>query len=682
MAATPSRGPRRDEMKHKNFWGLSTLYYVVIGVMVAQTVISAFFDMRIFVILLVFTLAVIGFAIYRLANMQRYMRNLLSGISSSLDSSGSEVLEGFSIPVIVAAENNEILWYNEAFRSILLDGEDIFGHDLSEIVGEEIWELLAGNKQTSVSYNGRIFSVYQSISHISGVTQRVYYFVDETKLRRTAEEYALSRPAVALIAIDNLDEVAQGGRDSEKAAISSDVEIEIENWAAPTDGIVRKLTGERFMIILEERHLQSLMEQRFAILDRVRNMSLNSKKHATLSIGVGRGGASLRECEEMAGQALDMALGRGGDQAAVKDKNNDYQFFGGVSKAVEKRTRVRTRVVASALRELIEGSDNVVVMGHRFADLDCFGAAFAMWSAARSLGKEAVVVMDREQSMALTLLDRIEAAGITDCVCSGKDILPHIGRKTLLIVVDTHRAGFVDSPEVYKACKTVVVIDHHRKAVDFIENAVVFYHETFASSACEMVSELLQYMNEKAVGRLEAEALLAGIMLDTRNYVLHTGVRTFEASAFLRNRGADPVEVKRLFAENMEVYQQKAAVVADVRVFEDCAVAVNRVEDGFTRIASAQAADELLNIEGVNGSFVLFRNKDEIDISARSLGLMNVQLVMERLGGGGHQTMSACQLKGVDFDGALEKLIEAINDYRMGEGRSPLPADKNMTVQP
>ena len=682
MAATPSRGPRRDEMKHKNFWGLSTLYYIVIGVMVAQTVISAFFDMRIFVILLVFTLAVIGFAVYRLANMQRYMRSLLSGISSSLDSSGSEVLEGFSIPVIVAAENNEILWYNEAFRSILLDGEDIFGHDLSEIVGEEIWELLAGNKQTSVSYNGRIFSVYQSISHISGVTQRVYYFVDETKLRRTAEEYALSRPAVALIAIDNLDEVAQGGRDSEKAAISSDVEIEIENWAAPTDGIVRKLTGERFMIILEERHLQSLMEQRFAILDRVRNMSLNSKKHATLSIGVGRGGASLRECEEMDGQALDMALGRGGDQAAVKDKNNDYQFFGGVSKAVEKRTRVRTRVVASALRELIEGSDNVVVMGHRFADLDCFGAAFAMWSAARSLGKEAVVVMDREQSMALTLLDRIEAAGITDCVCSGKDILPHIGRKTLLIVVDTHRAGFVDSPEVYKACKTVVVIDHHRKAVDFIDNAVVFYHETFASSACEMVSELLQYMNEKAVGRLEAEALLAGIMLDTRNYVLHTGVRTFEASAFLRNRGADPVEVKRLFAENMEVYQQKAAVVADVRVFEDCAVAVNRVEDGFTRIASAQAADELLNIEGVNGSFVLFRNKDEIDISARSLGLMNVQLIMERLGGGGHQTMSACQLKGVDFDGALEKLMEAINDYRMGEGRSPLPADKNMTVQP
>ncbi|HIZ84567.1 MAG TPA: DHH family phosphoesterase [Firmicutes bacterium] len=669
-------------MKHKSFWGLSTLYYIMIGVMVAQTVISAFFDVRIFVILLVFTLAVIGFAIYRLANMQRYMRNLLSGISSSLDSSGSEVLEGFSIPVIVAAENNEILWYNEAFRSILLDGEDIFGHDLSEIVGEEIWELLAGNKQTSVTYNGRIFSVYQSLSHISGVTQRVYYFVDETKLRRTAEEYALSRPAVALIAIDNLEEVAQGGRDSEKAAISSDVEIEIENWAAPTDGIVRKLTGERFMIILEERHLQTLMEQRFAILDRVRNMSLNSKKHATLSIGVGRGGASLRECEELAGQALDMALGRGGDQAAVKDKNNDYQFFGGVSKAVEKRTRVRTRVVASALRELIEGSDNVVVMGHRFADLDCFGAAFAMWSAARSLGKEAVVVMDREQSMALTLLDRIEAAGITDCVCSGKDILPHIGRKTLLIVVDTHRAGFVDSPEVYKACKTVVVIDHHRKAVDFIENAVVFYHETFASSACEMVSELLQYMNEKAVGRLEAEALLAGIMLDTRNYVLHTGVRTFEASAFLRNRGADPVEVKRLFAENMEVYQQKAAVVADVRVFEDCAVAVNRVEDGFTRIASAQAADELLNIEGVNGSFVLFRNKDEIDISARSLGLMNVQLVMERLGGGGHQTMSACQLKGVDFDGALEKLIEAINDYRMGEGRSPLPADKNMTVQP
>ncbi len=659
-------------MKHRNFWGLSTLYYIMIGVMVAQTVISAFFDVRIFVILLIFTLAVIGFAIYRLANMQRYMRNLLSGISSSLDSSGSEVLEGFSIPVMVVSESDEILWYNDAFRNVLLNGDDIYGHDLSEIVGEEARELMAGNKQTNVTYAGRIFSVFQSISHISGVTQRVFYFVDETKLRRTAEEYALSRPAVALIAIDNLDEVAASARDSEKAAISSDVEIEIENWAAPADCIMRKLTGERFMVILEERHLQSMMEQRFDVLDRVRNIDLGGRGHATLSIGVGRGGDSLRECEELARQALDMALGRGGDQAAVKDKNNDYQFFGGVSKAVEKRTRVRTRVVASALKELIEGSDNVIVMGHRFADLDCFGAAFALWSAVRSMGKEAVVVMEREQSMALTLLERIEAAGITNCVCSGRDILPHIGRKTLLIVVDTHRPGFVDSPDVYKACKTVVVIDHHRKSVDFIDNAVIFYHETFASSACEMVSELLQYMGEKSVGRLESEALLAGIMLDTRNYVLHTGVRTFEASAFLRNRGADPVEVKRLFAGSMQVYQQKAAVVSDSRVYDNCAVAVNHTEDAFTRIASSQAADELLNIEGVTGSFVLFKNGDEVDISARSLGLMNVQLIMERLGGGGHQTMSACQLKGVDFDQAVDMLLGAINEYRRSEGRSPL----------
>ena len=283
--------------------------------------------------------------------------------------------------------------------------------------------------------------------------------------------------------------------------------------------------------------------------------------------------------------------------------------------------------------------------------------------------------------MALPLLDRIEAAGVTGCVCSGRDILPHIGRKTLLIVVDTHRAGFLDSPEVYKVCKTIVVIDHHRKAVDFIDNAVIFYHETFASSACEMVSELLQYMGEKSVGRLEAEALLAGIMLDTRNYVLHTGVRTFEASAFLRNRGADPVEVKRLFAGSMQVYQQKAAVVSGVQVYEDCAVAVNQVEDGFTRIASAQAADELLNIEGVKGSFVLFRNGDEINISARSLGLMNVQLIMERLGGGGHQTMSACQLKGMDFDGAMEQLLAAINEYKCSEGRSALPVAGNLAVR-
>lgn len=662
-------------MKQKNSWGLSTLYYIMIGVMVAQTLISFFYDMRVFAIMLAFTLIVIGMAIYRIVNMQRYLRKLMTGIRDNLDSSGSETLSGFTFPIMVSSEEGEILWYNDAFHDLILGGDDVFGRSINEVISTEDEQILKDSKQADVKFRDRIFSVFESKSHIDGISQRIFYFIDETRLKKTAEAYILSRPVVAIVAIDNLDEVTKNARDSEKASISSAIEIEIENWSAPTSGVICKLSNDRFMLVLDEKDIHTLISNRFEVLDRVRSINFGDRGTPTLSIGVGRGGASLQECEDMARQALDMALGRGGDQAAVKGKNNEYQFFGGVSKAVEKRTKVRARVIASALKELIEASDNVLIMGHRYADLDCFGASYALWSVVRSMGKDAKIIMDKDKSLALQLLTRIEAAGITDAVSSGKDVMNLIDRKTLLIVVDTHRAGFVDNPEVYNACKTVVVIDHHRKAVDHIDNAVIFFHETFASSACEMVAELLQYIAERSVGRLEAEALLSGIMLDTRNYVLHTGVRTFEASAFLRNCGADPVEVKRLFSGTMLSYTQRAEVVASAEIYGDCAIAIHTGTGESARIVSSQAADELLTISGVNGSFVLFRNGGEINISSRSLGYINVQLIMESLGGGGHRTMSACQLKDVNYDKAKQILINAIEEYKNTISRPTVLSD-------
>ena len=589
------------------------------------------------------------------------LRRFYAGLAREL-SEESQVLSSLPMPVLVTQDGGRILWYNDAMRNRLLAGQDCLGGSAELLVPPEAAEQLAQTGGAEVTYKDRVYQVYVAYGVAGGERCAVYYFIDQTRLRNTAAEYQQSRPAVAFVAVDNLDELYRDAKDSEKAAISGAIESEIENWAAQADGVFRKLSNDRFLLVTEERSLKRLTDNRFDVLDKVRALRFGERGNATLSIGVGRGG-NLSECEDMARQALDMALGRGGDQAAVKTRN-DFEFFGGVTSTVQKRTRVRTRVVASALRELIESSDNVLVMGHRFADLDCFGAAFGMLQTVRQLGKPAHIVMTREKALCGQLLAQVERRESPDTVLSPEEARGLMTRKTLLIVVDTHRPSFLDDPAVYEAAQTVVVIDHHRKTVDYIDKAVIFYHEPYASSASEMVAELLPYIGAGRVGKLEAEALLAGITLDTRNFVLHTGVRTFEASAYLRSCGADPVAVKRMFAGSMELYKERAAIVASATIYDDCAISETQSADTDVRIAASQAADEMLTIEKVNGAFVLFQADGEINISARSLGAMNVQVIMESLGGGGHLTMAAAQLPGQDFETARQNLIAAIDSYK------------------
>ena len=655
-------------MKRKNVWNISTLYIVMIGVMIAQTIISFFFSKGIFAIMLVFTVTVSAIAIYRMLNMQSYIRRTFRTLSESMEAS-SNMLTKFSVPAMVVSDKGEIIWYNDALRRNMLNGSDLLGQDIGSIMDEKARRSLVEKKQAQVAYGDKIFSVFRSSANYEGVNQAVYFFVDETKLLRTAEEYAASRPVVAIIALDNLDEITKNAKESEKAAVSGAIETVLENWASGSHGILRKLSSQRFMLIMEERSLETTIETRFDVLDQVRGLDFGGRGKATLSVGVGHNCANFAECETAAYLALEMAQGRGGDQAAVKDIGNSYRFFGGVSKAVEKHTRVRARIVASAIKELIDGSDTIVIMGHRYADLDAFGASVAFWSLAKQLGKDAFVVMDRKTTMAAGLLEAAEKYYGEPIAFDGHDLLPRMDKKTLLIVVDTHRPDFLDCREVYDAAKTVVVIDHHRRAVDCIGNAVIFYHETAASSASEMTAELIQTIGENYVGRMEAEALLSGIMLDTKNFVLHTGVRTFESSAFLRRRGADPVVVKKLFSGSMEGYRQKSEIIAAAQMYKDCAIAVCREESAYTRLAASQAADEMLNIDGVHASFTLFRNGEEIDVSARSYGDINVQLIMEALGGGGHQTMAAAQLKADSFDAAVNRLVEAIDAYKLEKAK-------------
>ncbi len=654
--------------KNKRFWSLSPIILLLTLALAAAVMVSFFYNRILFYVELVLFAAVLIVIGWRLRRMKKDIGRYLRRIAGSLNQSEQDALSAFPLPVMVSAVNGEIIWYNDLFRHQVLDGNELFGESAGVPTGGATMGELQKKKFIDVSYAGRRYTVYISPVRVREATLYVLYYVDDTQLKEIAEEYALSRPAVMMVYIDNIEELMQNIRDSERAQLSGRVETLLEDWISITSGILRKFGTDHFMVVVEQRHLQKIIEGRFDILDRVRTIQTGDHMSVTLSIGVGQGD-TLRDSEAMAKQAIEMALGRGGDQAAVKTKNG-FDFYGGVSKGVEKRTKVRTRVVASALQELITGSDNVLVMGHRFSDLDCLGSAVALAAAARNHGRPAYVVTQRSKTLARELIERYEEAGRGDIFIEPDEAMPLLTRRSLVIITDTHNPKMLEWNPLYENAQTVVVIDHHRKMVDYIDNAVIFYHEPYSSSASEMVAELVQYLGSGALSRLEAEALLAGIMLDTRSFVMKAGVRTFEAAAYLRKLGADTVEVKRMFSGSMEMYRKKTAIIARAELYKNTAIACDQEGGPEVRIAASQAADELLSIKGVDASFTLFDDNGSINISARSLGDFNVQLVMEAIGGGGHLTMAGALLKDTGMDQAKRRLVQAIDAHLEERERS------------
>ena len=654
--------------KNKRFWSLSPIILLLTLALAAAVIVSFFYNRILFYVELVLFAAVLIVIGWRLRRMKKDIGRYLRRIAGSLNQSEQDALSAFPLPVMVSAVNGEIIWYNDLFRHQVLDGNELFGESVGVPTGGATMGELQKKKFIDVSYAGRRYTVYISPVRVREATLYVLYYVDDTQLKEIAEEYALSRPAVMMVYIDNIEELMQNIRDSERAQLSGRVETLLEDWISITSGILRKFGTDHFMVVVEQRHLQKIIEGRFDILDRVRTIQTGDHMSVTLSIGVGQGD-TLRDSEAMAKQAIEMALGRGGDQAAVKTKNG-FDFYGGVSKGVEKRTKVRTRVVASALQELITGSDNVLVMGHRFSDLDCLGSAVALAAAARNHGRPAYVVTQRSKTLARELIERYEEAGRGDIFIEPDEAMPLLTRRSLVIITDTHNPKMLEWNLLYENAQTVVVIDHHRKMVDYIDNAVIFYHEPYSSSASEMVAELVQYLGSGALSRLEAEALLAGIMLDTRSFVMKAGVRTFEAAAYLRKLGADTVEVKRMFSGSMEMYRKKTAIIARAELYKNTAIACDQEGGPEVRIAASQAADELLSIKGVDASFTLFDDNGSINISARSLGDFNVQLVMEAIGGGGHLTMAGALLKDTGMDQAKRRLVQAIDAHLEERERS------------
>ena len=427
-----------------------------------------------------------------------------------------------------------------------------------------------------------------------------------------------------------------------------------------TTGVLRKLSHDKFIAVIEEQHLCKIINSKFEILDNARNITVGDRSNIiTLSIGVGRGASTLEESESFAKQALDMCLGRGGDQAAVKTENG-FKFYGGVAKGVEKKSKAKSRIISNAVQEVIHNSSEVFIMGHRFADLDAVGSGTGLAGAIRMIGEEAYYVVDFEKNLSHSLVSSIQKE-YDDLIISPEEAEQRFSDNSLLIIVDTHNANLVESRKLYEMAGQKIVIDHHRKSVNFIDDAVIFYHEPYASSASEMVSEMIQYFkNVNLVPQVLAEALLAGITLDTKNFVMKTGVRTFEAAAYLRKCGADTIKVKGFFTSSIEDYRKRSELISDAEIIGSCAIAVARMQSDDIRIIAPQAADELLSIENVDASFVIYKTGNVTNISARSLGILNVQVIMEKLGGGGHQTMAAVQLENTSFDEAKKMLIEAI----------------------
>ncbi len=602
---------------------------------------------------------------------QKNLHKFVTEMKSQLNLTERDSLYRFPAPAAIVDSEGVIIWYNIAFTEQVY-GSDAFGVHISSIINADFEKIIA-NKNIAVEFESNHFKVTAVTAEktdgdsgaVSDLT--ILHFEDISDYITLEAEMFNAKPSVLIISIDNYDDILINEKDSEKAHIMIQIEKLLETYFEEHRGVMRKISSDKYFAVIEDRYLKEIIDDKFKILDSVRAIPVSEKTSVTLSIGVGLGALYLVESEKFAKQALEMAQGRGGDQAAIKT-DGGFEFFGGVSKGIEKNTKVKTRIVAAALTELINSSPEVLIMGHVHGDMDCIGAGAGLCGAIRILNPDKYVrmVVNTGKTLAKPIIERINEnlRDEEEHFISPDEAAARITRDTLLIIVDTHNRDIVEFPELYEKAGKIAVIDHHRQTVNYIDNAVIFHHEPYASSACEMVAEIIQYF--QGINKLSsyyADAMLAGIMLDTKNFIMRTGVRTFEASAFLRKLGADMVAVKGLFANSVECIQKRSKLVSTAEIYQRCAIALDEEHNNESRLASAQAADELLEIENVDASFVIFYTSAGVSISARSMGAMNVQIIMEKLGGGGHNTMAAAQFGGITVFEAKAKLVSAIDEH-------------------
>lgn len=643
------------------------------------------------VILVIFAAASLYFKLYELAaaeagvillllvygffakrSREKRLSACIEAITYDTENSKSSALVNFPMPIAVfRLDDSRIIWGNEMFFSMCGTPEARIDARVADLVPQFTGKwLLEGKTQSPelLTVNGKKYRLQGSIVHTSAedaenVSMGIVYWLDVTEYDNIRIKYEETRPVAGIVVIDNLDELFKNQTDRIKNDIRDAVEDRLRQWCEEYGGILRRFDRDRYLVVFEKQDIDHMKLDKFKITEEMHQVESPNGINASVSIGFGMDGTNLGEALQFADVGIELALSRGGDQTVIKDRVS-FQFFGGRGLEVEKRTKVRSRNMANTLAKLMRDSSRVLVMGHRFADLDAVGAAVGVCCIARSCGVRANIVIDSNKNAAHALIEHMRAeAEYKDCFISPQDALLRADGRTLLVVVDTSRPEQVENPELLSICSRVAVIDHHRVAATYIQNAALGFIEAYASSACELIAEMLQELIEIGdILKCEADAMLAGIVLDTKSFTLRTGDRTFEAAAYLRRAGADTAEVKRFLRTGMKDAVARYKIMQSAELYRGVAIAAPSEEEN--RIVIAQAADELLNISGVDASIVVAPcDEGYISVSARSIGEVNVQCLMEKLGGGGNRSAAAAQIKDKSLPEAVNSVYAVIDDY-------------------
>jgi c-di-AMP phosphodiesterase-like protein len=606
----------------------------------------------------------------------RDFKNFLSDSDARWGMIERDSLFRFPTPAVIIGGEGLILWYNAAFREEIYTNES-FGLPISDIVQVDLQKTRdnPGKMTEYFSGNFRLSAVTTEKTDTSGKALdklTMLSFSDISHENALRLELESEMPDILVITVDNSEEIYGHEKESERTHIMIQLDKIIEEYAEKFGAVMRKTASDKYFTVISEAGIKRIIEDKFSILDEIRAIPLGEKSYVTVSIGVGKGNAEevsarLITAENNAREALEMAQGRGGDQAVIKN-GSDYEFFGGVSSGSEKNTKVKIRMVAGSLQNIAAGSSEIFIMGHKFGDMDCIGAAAGLAGALKLTYPETPIKIcaDLEHILAKQIVYRLmdNLPDGEELFISPEEAVEAMSDSGLLIIVDTNNKELLESYTLYEKSKNVIVIDHHRQTTHYVDNALLFHTEPYASSASEIVTEIIQYFNDiKRMSSYYADALLAGIMLDTKTFIMKTGSRTFEAAAFLRRQGADTIAVKKLFADSLDSIRKRSKLISSAEIYKHCAIASDDSGTPDSRVFSAQAADELLGAEEADASFVIFKTPMGVSISARSMGAMNVQIIMEKLGGGGHHTMAAAQLPDISVTDAKIRLIGAIDEH-------------------
>ena len=620
---------------------------------------------------IIFYVGIIAYTIWVYNKRKGELSSYINELTFSVDSAAKNTLINSPFPLIILETDGNVIWrsstFNKEFANVGINAY------IDELAKEIKLEIQNGHLRVDkeIEIGDKIYHVigdYVKIKKKDRKKESKYmitlYFIDNTEQIDLMNKYNNARTCMGIIMLDNYEEIIQRLSEERKPHVLAEIEKKLHEWASSSSGVMIKKERDTYVYVFEQQYLMEMENNKFTILDEIKEIEAEEGMPITLTIAISNEGDSNYEKYESALIAMDIALGRGGDQAVIR-KDGKYSFFGGKTQEVEKRTKVKARVISHALEELMQKADNVMVMGHLNGDIDSLGSSLGIFRLAQTLGKEAYIVNNTYGLSLENFVDTLKEEGYNDVILDKNQAINMITPNTVLVVVDTHKRSYVEVPELLEATEKVVVIDHHRKSEDFIENAILTFHEAYASSASELVTEIIEYASQEVtLEQIEAESLYAGIMMDTKNFTFKTGVRTFEAAAYLRKYGIDIIKVKKWFQSDLESYTVIADIVKNAEMVNDTiGISVYDEKDKNANLICAKAADELLTISDITASFVLGRMGEKICISGRSIGDINVQVILEKLGGGGHITLAGAQLEGFTMEEAKTELIIRINEY-------------------